>query len=119
MLSVTAVNDAPIAAAQTVSTNEDTAVNIALSATDIDTPVANLTYRITKPPTHGVLSGTAANLTYTPEANFNGADSFAFVANDGALDSTPAPFPSPLCRLTMRPLPTVKRSVRASKRHWR
>ena len=41
-------------------------------------------------PSHGTLSGTAPNLTYTPAANYNGSDSFTFKANDGGLDSTPA-----------------------------
>jgi VCBS repeat-containing protein len=34
-----------------------------------------------------VLSGTAPNLTYTPAANYNGTDSFTFVANDGQTNS--------------------------------
>ena len=38
-------------------------------------------------PTKGTLSGTAPNLTYTPNANANGADSFTFKANDGTVDS--------------------------------
>ena len=42
------------------------------------------------PPAHGSLSGTSPNLTYTPAADFNGGDSFAFKANDGAVDSAPA-----------------------------
>ena len=41
-------------------------------------------------PAHGTLSGTAPNVTYTPTANYNGADSFTFKANDGLLDSAPA-----------------------------
>ena len=41
-------------------------------------------------PTNGVLSGTAPNLTYTPNANFNGSDSFTFRANDGAANSAAA-----------------------------
>ncbi len=28
--------------------------------------------------------------TYTPEANYNGVDSFTFTANDGTADSAPA-----------------------------
>ena len=31
--------------------------------------------------------GLRANLTYTPAANYNGPDSFTYVANDGAVDS--------------------------------
>ena len=38
-------------------------------------------------PANGALTGTAPNLTYTPNLNFNGADSFTFFVNDGNLDS--------------------------------
>ena len=89
-LQVLAVNDAPIANAQNLTTAEDTPKTLALSATDVDTPIADLTYRIVTEPAHGILSGTAANRTYTPSANFNGSDSFTFVANDGNSDSAPA-----------------------------
>src|SRR5439155_19869816 len=47
-------------------------------------------YTIGTGPTHGTLSGTAPNLTYTPAANYNGPDSFTFKANDGELDSNVA-----------------------------
>lgn len=39
-------------------------------------------------PSYGTLSGTPPNLTYTPEAGFNGGDSFTFMVNDEQLDST-------------------------------
>ena len=39
-------------------------------------------------PAHGTLSLAAdGSLTYTPEANFNGSDSFTYKASDGSLDS--------------------------------
>ena len=41
-------------------------------------------------PKNGALSGTGANLTYTPKANYNGSDSFTFKANDGVADSNTA-----------------------------
>ena len=41
-------------------------------------------------PMHGTLSGTAPDLTYTPDAGFVGTDSFSFAVNDGSLDSAPA-----------------------------
>ena len=41
-------------------------------------------------PQHGTLSGTGANLTYTPEADYNGPDSFTFKASDGTADSDQA-----------------------------
>jgi hypothetical protein len=41
-------------------------------------------------PQHGALSGGGADLTYTPEAGYSGADSFTFKANDGWVDSNVA-----------------------------
>ncbi|MEI6604593.1 MAG: Ig-like domain-containing protein, partial [Verrucomicrobiota bacterium] len=87
-ITINNVNDAPVAAAQSVSTAEDTAKTITLQATDIEN--SPLTYAIVTFPSHAALSGTPPNLTYTPDANFNGPDSFTFKANDGALDSVPA-----------------------------
>lgn len=87
-INVTPVNDAPTSSTQSVTTVEDTATNITLSATDIDGDA--LAYSIVSPPTNGVLSGTAPNVVYTPNANYNGSDSFTFKANDGALDSNVA-----------------------------
>ena len=68
--------------------NEDTAKAITLAGSDADGDV--LTYRVTTDPSHGALSGTVPNLTYTPAANYNGADSFQFVVNDGKVDSAAA-----------------------------
>ena len=41
-------------------------------------------------PANGTLSGTAPNVTYTPNANFNGADSFTFTVSDGLATSAEA-----------------------------
>ena len=41
-------------------------------------------------PAHGVLSGTAPNVTYTPATDYTGADSFTFKVNDGVNDSPAA-----------------------------
>src|SRR5205823_7746640 len=87
-ITLTAVNDAPVASDQAVTTDEDTARAITLGATD--TEGSALTYTIVVGPVHGTLSGTAPALTYTPAANYNGADSFTFKANDGSLDSNTA-----------------------------
>ena len=84
-ITVTPVNDPPIADAQSVTTNEDTPKAITLTASDVDGDT--LTFSVVTGPTHGALSGTAPNLTYTPAANYNGADSFTFKANDGTVDS--------------------------------
>ena len=39
-------------------------------------------------PVNGLLSGTAPNVTYIPDVDFNGSDSFTFTVNDGELTST-------------------------------
>ncbi|UCG11088.1 MAG: hypothetical protein JSU72_11010, partial [Deltaproteobacteria bacterium] len=41
-------------------------------------------------PTNGTLSGTLPNLTYTPNGDFNGGDSFTFKASDGIAASAVA-----------------------------
>ena len=87
-ISVSFVNSAPLANAQSVSTPEDIAKPIPLKGADANGDP--LTYTILTQPTKGFLSGSAPNLTYTPSANTNGADSFTFKVNDGTLDSTPA-----------------------------
>ncbi len=84
-ITVTPVNDAPVADNQSVSTAEDTAKTIVLVGTDVDGNP--LTYTIVTQPMHGALSGDVPNVTYTPTANFNGSDSFTFKVNDGTLDS--------------------------------
>ena len=87
-INVINTNVAPVAQAQSVSTNEDTALPITLAGTDADNNP--LTYSIVTQPANGTLSGTAPNLTYTPSANYNGSDSFTFKVNDGSVDSTVA-----------------------------
>jgi hypothetical protein len=87
-ITVSHVNHPPVAAGQSVQTNEDTAAAISLSATDVDSDP--LTYSVLTSPAHGTLSGTAPNLTYTPAAHFFGSDSFTFRANDGSANSNTA-----------------------------
>ncbi len=86
-----AQDDPPVAAAQDVTTPEDTAKAITLAGTDLQG--SPLTYVIVNQPAGGTLSGTAPNLTYTPNANFNGTDGFTFKVNNGSLDSPPATVP--------------------------
>ncbi|MFT5815297.1 MAG: hypothetical protein ACI9VT_003069, partial [Psychroserpens sp.] len=82
-------NATPVANPQTgVLTDEDTATSITLSATDADNDA--LTYTIVSTPTNGALTGTAPNLTYTPNANYFGSDSFSIKVNDGTADSNTA-----------------------------
>jgi len=95
-VSITAddANTGPVANDQSVSTNEDTAKSITLSATDADNDV--LTYTVVSQPSDGTLyierirPGTAFNVIYRPNAGFSGNDSFTFKANDGKINSAVA-----------------------------
>lgn len=87
-ITVNAVNDAPVADSQSISTDEDTSKAITLNASDIEGD--NLSYSIVAGPSHGTLSGSGAERTYNPDANYNGSDSFTFKANDGSADSNVA-----------------------------
>jgi VCBS repeat-containing protein len=84
-ISVISVNDAPVANGQSQSLNEDATKAVTLTASDLDGDP--LTFTIVTAPAHGTLTGTMPNLTYTPAANYNGADSFTFKVNDGSVDS--------------------------------
>ncbi len=86
LLSISAISAGP-AEGEGVMTEEDTPVSITLIGNDPDGDV--LTYNVVTGPSHGRLSGTAPKLTYTPQPNFNGTDSFTFVINDATVDSVP------------------------------
>ena len=87
-ITVLPVNDTPVAVSQSTATLEDTAKAIPLTASDVDGDL--LTYRVVSAPAHGVLTGTAPDLTYVPAAGYTGPDAFTFVANDGLVDSLEA-----------------------------
>ncbi len=87
-ITVNPVNDPPTADDQSTSTDEDTAKEIELVGHDIDGDT--LAYAIVAGPAHGTLSGSAPNVTYTPDPNYNGSDAFTFKANDGTVDSNTA-----------------------------
>jgi hypothetical protein len=87
-IAISAVNDAPIASPQAVSTDEDTALDISLSGTDPDGDP--LTYSIVSRPSNGTLSGKPPALVYMPSPDFNGSDGFSFAASDGVLESITA-----------------------------
>ena len=77
-------NHPPLADDQALGTAEDTPLPVTLTGSD---PDGNpLTFSVLSQPLHGALSGGAPSLTYTPAANYSGADSFSFKANDGSLD---------------------------------
>jgi len=78
----------PVAFNQAVTTSFGTPAGITLTA---ESPSSfSLSYSVVTGPVHGTLSGTAPNLTYTPNAAYSGSDAFTFKANDGTGDSNTA-----------------------------
>lgn len=94
-ITVSPVNDPPVMAAnQSYSVNDNTNLAITLSAaSDIDGGA--LSYKIVTPPSNGTLSGcittgsygTDLTCNYIANINFNGTDSFTFVAFDTFTDA--------------------------------
>jgi len=108
-VTVTAVNDAPVAVNDSYSTNQGNALTVNAPGvlgndTDADNSGntnAGLTVKDSNPnlagvqpesqPNNGTLTLNAnGSYTYTPNANFNGTDSFTYKATDGGLDSNTA-----------------------------
>ena len=79
----TVTNVAPVANSQTVIVIPNQAKSITLTAIDNEP----LVYTIVSPPKNGVLTGLLPNVSYSPNTNFGGADSFTFKASDGLAES--------------------------------
>ncbi|MRR31960.1 tandem-95 repeat protein, partial [bacterium] len=76
------LNHDPVANDLTVVTNEDTAVDDLLTASDLDGDP--LTFALGSGPAHGTLVIRGDHtFTYTPFTNYNGPDSFTFTVTDG------------------------------------
>ncbi|MFG1311986.1 cadherin-like domain-containing protein, partial [Xanthobacter tagetidis] len=85
-VTVTPVNDAPIATADTATTAEDTPLVIAVADllandSDLDGDTLSVTG------VGGAVGGTVAlddgEITFTPDADFNGDASFSYTVSDG------------------------------------
>lgn len=82
---VVVVNTPPVATSATWTVTQGSPLILHLNVSDVDTD--SLNYLLASLPSHGVLSGSAPDLLYTPAAGFTGEDSFTFKANDGQADS--------------------------------
>ena len=84
-----AMNTAPVATAQSVTTEFEAAIEITLAGTDADGD--NLSFAIVAAPANGTLGAVNGNkVSYTPNDGYSGSDAFTFKANDGTADSAPA-----------------------------
>ncbi len=84
-VTVTPVNDAPVAFNVSASTAEDTPVSFYLSASDVEGDV--LTWILAVPSANGAVAGFGGSRTFIPNLDFNGTAAFAFRVSDGSLQS--------------------------------
>ena len=80
---ITAVNDAPVAVDDPLSTAEDTAATVDVVANDTDIDLDTLVVSAVTPGANGTVSFAGGSVTYTPAANFNGTDAFTYTVSDG------------------------------------
>ena len=95
-------DESPVAEGQQLVTDEDTAVEIVLGATDGDGD--ELEFEVATGPLHGTLAELdGKTLTYSPAADYYGLDSFTFRARDGSNVSNAASVSLASRRSTTRP----------------
>ena len=93
-LRVDPINDAPLGNLDGYTINEDRILTVSAAngvlRNDLDPEGTALTATAFSTPANGTLSGQAdGSFSYTPNANFNGTDSFTYKASDGDLLSNP------------------------------
>src|SRR5204862_327373 len=81
-----AVNDAPVAVNDSANTSEDTPVTVSVLAndTDVDAGDTKAIASVTQGAHGAVTINADGTLTYSPASNYNGPDSFTYVAKDAA-----------------------------------
>ncbi len=81
-------NTAPVATGDTATGDEDVPLEIDVTANDNDADGDPLKPVLVAGPQHGTAApNQAGNIVYTPEANYNGPDSFTYHASDRFTDS--------------------------------
>lgn len=76
-ITVTAVNDDPVAIDLSLTTDQDTSVNGTINATDVDGDTLVMT--ISSNPSNGSVTNSGLDFTYTPTSEFTGEDSFIVI----------------------------------------
>jgi len=96
----------PTVESQALTTDEDTSVDVTLVGDDPDgiegrdfNGLDTITLEVVAQPANGTLTGEVPNLSYVPNPDFFGEDSFTYKANDGVFDSEEA-----LVSITVNPV---------------
>ncbi len=82
-IAVATVNDPPAAQDDSAATEEDVPVTIDVLANDSDPDGDGLTVQSVAQPPHGAVVNDGADVTYTPDPDFHGVDSFTYLVSDG------------------------------------
>ncbi len=77
------VNNAPVAARDSVGTLEEVSVTVAVLANDTDADGDPLTVTGSEPGSNGTTTTDGTTVTYTPVADFVGDDAFTYLVSDG------------------------------------
>lgn len=82
-VTVTPVNDPPLAGPDSAATNENTPVTVSVLANDADVDGGALSVSAVTQGTNGAVTTNGITVTYTPAAGFSGSDSFTYNVSDG------------------------------------
>ena len=109
-ITVTPVNDPPVAVGDNYTVNEDQTLTIPVPGVlgnDTDVDGDSLTAAVLSSVQLGatLVFNPDGSFSYTPPPNFNGTDSFTYVANDGISDSNNAAFTIDVIPVNDRPVP--------------
>ncbi|MDA1196599.1 MAG: tandem-95 repeat protein [Nanoarchaeota archaeon] len=83
VFTITDVNRAPVTTSDVITVLEDGSVNVSVLANDNDIDGDSLLVFAISQGTSGVVANNGGTVTYTPNSNFCGSDSFTYTATDG------------------------------------
>ena len=88
-ISVSGVNDPPVAVADSITVDEDQSATVMLLANDFDAEGNTLSASLRSAPSNGrVTVSLNGEAVYTPDPDFSGSDSFFYEVSDGSALST-------------------------------
>ena len=125
-ITVSPVNDTPVATDDKPSTDENTPVTIPVLANDADVDGDTLAVQEVTQPANGTVTINAdGTVTYTPNAKFSGTDTFTYTVSDGnggtdtATVTVTVVAAAPVaCTIAVEKTCVVERVVRTSQTTW-
>ncbi|HIJ49126.1 MAG TPA: tandem-95 repeat protein [Gammaproteobacteria bacterium] len=88
-ITVTAVNDAPTLVNDTITVDQGSSANVvSVLDNDSDADADSISITAITDALHGTATLTAGALTYTPESDYTGSDSFNYTVSDGTVESS-------------------------------